>query len=514
MVEDDILSVDLNDYNCTVPNQSSGMNQSNITKSSNQNMTGYWNISNKSETLSRQKIGKDIGPHDAYERPTETLETSDFSKLSFISILVQKVNKLFDDSKLLQALCGGLILLMSIAMASFVTLWPQTNIILCPDYWYEPLGIVIFGYLSLQNAATVVDSSWVMNVDILKNQPLKIFFKLFISAALGFSIPYISIYLIWTMIFEQRHPMPFIGQICGVIAYITKVICFWFIFPYELRVNNKQFRKRLTNYFVLFPLYTFNALAYSNMSNVFFIVPSNVQWCLGIVVPCLKKFNIWIASKFAFKAAGGGRTLYATLAVIMGVGTMHSLSIVLLLGSKVRPITTYLIIILDSIPNVWSCIKLIKQNRMERINTVSQLYTNDISNPEQNPALFCLTLKEFMELSIPAVYCASFLMAYYGPNAEVLGNVRNDYWQFEKVENVFEKLSAAGLFFCIDAVRGIIFALILWYASGLNMFETYCYIAHRYGFVLFLYISGALVVVNELLSKNSDKSLFLIFRIN
>ena len=73
---------------------------------------------------------------------------------------------------------------------------------------------------------------------------------------------------------------------------------------------------------------------------------------------------------------------------------------------------------------------------MERINTVSQLYTNDISNPEQNPALFCLTLKEFMELSIPAVYCASFLMAYYGPNAEVLGNVKNDYWQFEKVENV------------------------------------------------------------------------------
>ena len=73
MVEHDILSVDLNDYNCTVPNQSSGMNQSNITKSSNQNMSGYWDISNKSEALSRQKIGKDIGPHDAYERPTETL---------------------------------------------------------------------------------------------------------------------------------------------------------------------------------------------------------------------------------------------------------------------------------------------------------------------------------------------------------------------------------------------------------------------------------------------------------
>ena len=109
--------------------------------------------------------------------------------------------------------------------------------------------------------------------------------------------------------------------------------------------------------------------------------------------------------------------------------------------------------------------------------------------------------KEFLELSIPAVYCASFLMAYYGPNAEVLGNVKNGYWQFEKVEDVLAKLSSAGLFFCIDAIRGAIFALLLWFFSNLNMLETYCYIAHRYGFIMFLYISGSLIVVNLLLSK-------------
>ena len=427
-------------------------------------------------------------------------EASDFSRQSVIHNFLNKVNKLLDDSRLLQSFCGVVVLMMSILWSTSITLIPQTNIILFPEYWYEPLGPIILGYLSIQCAITGIDCSLVMDIDEINNKQSKVFLKLFLASALGFALPYISIYLIWTIVYEQRHPMPFIGQICGVIAYIMKVICFWFIFPYELRVNNKQIRKRLINYSILFPLYTFIALGYSNLSMVFFSVPPNFQWCLGIVVPCLKKFNIWLFSKFAFKAAGGGRTLHATIAVMLGVGTMHSLAIVLLLGSKVKPITTYLIIILDSLPNVWSCVKLIKQSKARITDVLNQQSNNSIINQERNHALVCLTLKEFLELSIPAVYCASFLMAYYGPNAEVLGNVKNGYWQFEKVEDVFTKLSAAGLFFCIDALRGSIFALLLWFFSNLNMLETYCYIAHRYGFIMFLYITGALVVVNELLS--------------
>ena len=472
----------------------------NSSSSDYHDMTGYWNMSKNLYDTNNQVIGNDMEFVMSPAENIEDSETSDFSGITLESTVLHQLNKIFDNSLLLQGLCGVIVLCMSILWSSSVTLIPQTNIILYPEYWYEPLGPTILGYLSVQCALTGIDCSLVMNVDIVNERQWKIFLKLFFASTLGFVVPYISIYFIWTSINEQRHPMPFVGQICAVIAYIMKVIAFWFIFPHNLRVNNKQFRKRLINYMILFPLYSFFTLGYSNLSMVFFAVPQNIQWCLGIVVPCLKKFNIWLSSKFALKAAGGKRTLHPTLAVIMGVGITHSLAIVLLLGSKVKPLTTYLIIILDSIPNVWSCIKLIKQRKTGRLNDVCQISTNRNFAQERNPALVCLTLKEFLELSIPAVYCASFLMAYYGPNAKVLGNVKNDYWQFEKVENVFDKLSSAGLFFCIDALRATIFALILWFFSDFNMLETYCYIAHRYGFVMFLYISGALVVVNMLLS--------------
>ena len=107
----------------------------------------------------------------------------------------------------------------------------------------------------------------------------------------------------------------------------------------------------------------------------------------------------------------------------------------------------------------------------------------------QNDALQCLSLKEFLELSIPAVYCASFVIAYYGPNANILGNVQNDYWQYEKVENVFEKLTFNAIFFIIDSLRASLFLIVLWRYCNLNMFKTHCDNISQYGMLILLYMT-------------------------
>ena len=45
-------------------------------------------------------------------------------------------------------------------------------------------------------------------------------------------------------------------------------------------------------------------------------------------------------------------------------------------------------------------------------------------------ALKILVLCETLEFIMPLGYMACFVVAYYGPNADVLGNVKNDYWQY------------------------------------------------------------------------------------
>ena len=90
------------------------------------------------------------------------------------------------------------------------------------------------------------------------------------------------------------------------------------------------------------------------------------------------------------------------------------------------------------------------------------------------------------------------MLANYGPNAEILGNIGNDYWHLEKVLNVYDKLSTTALFLGWDLISGIIFGLVLWVCCGLNTYRTCGYIIHHYGLLLMFYIGGFLTMVCKL----------------
>ena len=43
-----------------------------------------------------------------------------------------------------------------------------------------------------------------------------------------------------------------------------------------------------------------------------------------------------------------------------------------------------------------------------------------------------LVLSESLEIVIPLAYLLCFVIAYYGPNADILGNIKNGYWQYQE----------------------------------------------------------------------------------
>ena len=43
-----------------------------------------------------------------------------------------------------------------------------------------------------------------------------------------------------------------------------------------------------------------------------------------------------------------------------------------------------------------------------------------------------LVLAESLEIVIPLAYLVCFVIAYYGPNADILGNIKNGYWQYQE----------------------------------------------------------------------------------
>ena len=170
----------------------------------------------------------------------------------------------------------SLILIPSFAIlySMIVTLWPQHNIILHPEYWYEPIAPFLLGYILIVTATGIVDCSMVLRTDFILSW--KAFITIFVAHSIGFLFPYISIYVIWVYILEFRYPMPFTGHLCYLVGSLFKGMQLWFYFPYEWRTKNQRFRKRLLAYLSFFPLQIVLAQGLSLLVLLFFKVPLNM----------------------------------------------------------------------------------------------------------------------------------------------------------------------------------------------------------------------------------------------
>ena len=323
----------------------------------------------------------------------------------------------------------SLVLIPSFAIlySMIVTLWPQHNIILDPQYWYEPIAPFLLGYIFIVTATGIVDCWMVLRTDVILSW--KAFFTIFVSHSVGFLFPYISIYLIWVHLLGFRYPMPFTGHACYLVGSLFKGMQLWFYFPSEMRTKSKTFRTRLLAYLSFFPLQIVLAQGLSLLEIMFFMVPPNMQPWLGIILPIVKKFNLWWTSEIAFRAAGG-KQISARIAMICWISCTHSLWIALMIN-KVTFETACVLMILDSIPNVLLFVKIIRLQKQRKLKTGTKEAEESMTLSENT--MDFLALKEFFEILIPSVYCITFLIAFHGPNAEVIGNVRNDYWQYVKV---------------------------------------------------------------------------------
>ena len=59
-------------------------------------------------------------------------------------------------------------------------------------------------------------------------------------------------------------------------------------------------------------------------------------------------------------------------------------------------------------------------------------------------------------------------MAYFGPNAEMIGNVKLTIWQFEAVKDINKFLENVFFLFAIDSIGGVFNALLLWTTCQIN----------------------------------------------
>ena len=63
-------------------------------------------------------------------------------------------------------------------------------------------------------------------------------------------------------------------------------------------------------------------------------------------------------------------------------------------------------------------------------------------------------------------------MAYYGPNADFLGNIKLTIWQFTAVTDIDQLIQNLCILTSIDLLSGVINGIILWKTCKINIFKV------------------------------------------
>jgi len=104
-----------------------------------------------------------------------------------------------------------------------------------------------------------------------------------------------------------------------------------------------------------------------------------------------------------------------------------------------------------------------------------------------------LVVVELVEVIMPLAYAISVLTAYYGPNGEIIGNIKNSYWSYTAIQDLGKLLVSIFQMFAIDFVSLAFGWVVLWKLSLLNCVREGCKALKGYIPHISITLSGAVV---------------------
>ena len=203
-------------------------------------------------------------------------------------------------------------------------------------------------------------------------------------------------------------------------------------------------------------------------------IPPQLQCILALILPVLREFNLRMLTKLMLRWADCNDLITKSIANII-INSTHSLFLVIYIGTLATEVTAYIILIEEFVFNLYSCYKIWKLHRKINQNAIPTVMLRAIEEEVQ-----MLVLTESLEILVPLAYTITFLFAYYGPNAEILGNVRNNYWQYDEVHDVNKLLLSVFEMFVIDTGSIVIGGILLWKSCSINVVKEYCSTIKRY----------------------------------
>jgi len=335
-----------------------------------------------------------------------------------------------------------------------------------PAYWWDLIIPASLGYSLYIALNSQLECKLIFRFDFLDN--FRLFVRLYVVTVLAGIISFCTSHLIWTVWLGNHHPVPFTGLI-GWFMNLVHFVHLWFEFPSEAR-KEPSVRRRIRYYFLYRLWFLFYGLQKLTLKIMFDKIPIVIQWIMAIIFPLVRELNLWILSKLLEKSANYNSTigLVPKLTATVAVNIVHAFFVAMMLANSSTEITSYAILAVEFILNLYASYQIIKLHRKTVSKDCLETEAILIEKKEETVQLCAIETVEFL---VPLVYTITFLIAYYGPNATIIGNIRNSYWQYSEVEDVGHFVAELIKMFFVDLASLVISGIIFWKVASLNFLQ-------------------------------------------
>ena len=353
----------------------------------------------------------------------------------------------------------------------FYTLIPTHNVILNPQYWYELPPQLMLGFLPIWATYSIFACSYFMNIKYIKTRRhiITVWAILVVLTAAFFG----TLYLVWVYLVKYQYPVPLMGYAFLLYSIISVAFILWFRFPKKWR-SDAEFNKRLKLFLICFFLSQLIYLEYAMLTKTILLMPIHLQWIIAIFLPFIRELNSWIHIKM-FKMVCDGDVSSVVIACGHGIATSHSFFLAYTVGSIATTTSVAMIIGADFFINLSHGLRVIylwKKNDRTRNNVEKQI-----------GLLQTLVINEMVEFWSPVCYLLCFITAYYGPNAWLIGDIGNGYWQFTEISDVEHTITVVAIFLFVDLGSLFVCTIILWMICRINLYKVFGALQKEFGFV-------------------------------
>ena len=348
--------------------------------------------------------------------------------------------------------------IVAILWSAAATLIPQHDVIKYPSFWWEGIITGSFFVTSLyETTYTLLECNLIFGFDFLRSS--KTFLILWIITYLAITIPYIITYVLWSVMLGYNHPMPLVGLVAYTCWNIAHFFGIWFMFPFEVRQDHG---KRIWKYI----LYRLWFLFMVQQKTIFMMMmgklPSGFQWILAIALPSIREMNTWVLTKIIKKTSlsetSQAQMMILRLTPAISVNISHAFWMAIIISSQASQMTTRLILAVDFLLNLYSTYVILKLHRRISSENNEDIEQTTFEKKEETFMSFGLVT---IESVAPLIYFSSFMLAYYGPNSEIIGGVKLNLWQHSPVDDIGAFSQNFFLMFAVEGVVIIISGIVL-----------------------------------------------------